>query len=53
MTRVTHLIWWTGLGVLGTLAILSLSSDVWEAYVSGFLLASALYGFLWWRSESR
>lgn len=52
MTRVTHLIWWTGLGALGTLAILSLWSDVWEAYASGFFIASALYGFLWWRTQS-
>lgn len=53
MSLVAHLVWLAVLFVLGTLAILSLWSDVWEAYVSAFVIASALYGFTWWRSRRR
>ena len=49
MSPLTHRVWVALVVVLGALAIVSLWSDVWEAYVSAFLLASALYRVTWWR----
>ena len=49
MSLLAHLVWLAALLVLGTLAILSLWSDVWEAYVSAFVIATAIYGITWWR----
>ena len=49
MSLLAHLLWLAVLLVLGTLAILSLWSDVWEAYVSVFVIAATVYGVTWWR----
>jgi len=53
MSPLTHRVWVALVVVLGVLAIVSLWSDVWEAYVSAFLLAIALYGVTWWRWRRR
>ena len=53
MSLLAHGAWVALVLVLGALAIVSLWSDVWEAYVSAFLLASALYGVTWWRWRRR
>ena len=53
MSPLAHGVWVARVVVLGALAIVSLWSDVWEAYVSAFLLASALYGVTWWRARRR
>jgi membrane protein DedA with SNARE-associated domain len=51
MSLLAHLVWLAVLLVLGTLAILSIWSDVWELYVSAFVIAAVLYGFTWWRKR--
>lgn len=53
MSLLAHLIWLALLLVLGTLAILSIWSEVWEFYVSAFVIASTLYGVTWWRKRPR
>ena len=53
MSPLAHGAWVALVLVLGALAIVSLWSDVWEAYVSAFLLAIALYGVTWWRARRR
>ena len=53
MSPLAHGAWVALVLVLGALAIVSLWSDVWEAYVSAFLLASALYGVTWWQARRR
>jgi hypothetical protein len=49
MSLLAHLVWLAALLVLGTLAILSIWSDVWELYVSAFVISAVIYGFTWWR----
>jgi membrane protein implicated in regulation of membrane protease activity len=46
-----HVAWWAVIAVLAGVFVLSLWSDVWEAYVS--LLGLALVGYAWalWRSR--
>ena len=44
MSPLAHPVWVALVVVLVALAIVSLWSDVWEAYVSAFVIASALYG---------
>ena len=51
MSLLAHLVWLAVLLVLGTLAILSIWSDVWELYVSTFVIAALIYGFTWWRKR--
>jgi len=51
MSLLAHLVWLAVLLVLGTLAILSIWSDVWELYVSVFAIAALIYGFTWWRKR--
>ena len=53
MSPLAHRVWVVLVVVLGVLAIVSLWSDVWEAYVSAFVIASALYGVTWWRARRR
>ena len=53
MSPLAHRVWVALVVVLGVLAFISLWSDVREAYVSAFLLASALYGVTWWRARRR
>ena len=53
MSLSAHLVWVAVVVVLGIAAIVSLWSDVWEAYVSAFVVASALYGVTWWRARRR
>ena len=53
MSPLAHRVWVVLVVVLGVLAIVSLWSDVWEAYVSAFLLATALYGVAWWQARRR
>ena len=53
MSLLAHLLWLAVLLVLGTLSILSLWSDVWEAYVSVFVIAATVYGVTWWRKRPR
>ena len=40
MSLSAHLVWVAVVVVLGTVAIVSLWSDVWEAYVSAFVIAA-------------
>ena len=51
MSPLAHGVWVALVVVLGALAIVSLWSDVWEAYVSAFVIASALYGVARWRAR--
>jgi len=51
MSLLAHLVWLAVLLVLGTLAILSIWSDVWELYVSIFVFAALIYGLTWWRKR--
>ena len=51
MSPLAHRVWWALVVVLGALAIMSLWSDVWEAYVSAFVIAGALYGVARWRAR--
>ena len=51
MSLLAHLLWLAVLLVLGTLAILSIWSDVWELYVSIFVIAALIYGLTWWRKR--
>ena len=51
MSLLAHLVWLAVLLVLGTLAILSIWSDVWELYVSIFVIAALIYSFSWWRKR--
>jgi hypothetical protein len=51
MSLLAHLVWLAVLLVLGTLAILSIWSDVWELYVSIFVIAALISGFTWWRKR--
>jgi len=51
MSLLAHLVWLAVLLVLGTLAILSIWSDVWELYVSIFVIAALICGFTWWRKR--
>ena len=51
MSLLAHLVWLAVMLVLGTLAILSIWSDVWEFYVSAFLIAAVAYGVTWWRGR--
>lgn len=53
MSPLAHRVWVALVVMLGALAIVSLWSDVWEAYVSAFLLAIALYGVTWWLARRR
>jgi len=51
MSLLAHLVWLAVLLVLGTLAILSIWSDVWELYVSIFVIAALIYALTWWRKR--
>ena len=51
MSLLAHLVWLAVLLVLGTLAILSIWSDVWELYVSIFVIAALIYGLTWRRKR--
>ena len=53
MSPKAHLVWSALVVVLGVLAIVSLWSDVWEAYVSAFLLSVVAYGVTWWSKRRR
>ena len=53
MSPLAHGVWVALVVVLGALAIVSLWSDVWEAYVSAFVIAGALYGVARWRARRR
>ena len=53
MSPQAHVVWSALVVVLGVLAIVSLWSDVWEAYVSAFVATSAVYGVTWWRTRRR
>ena len=53
MSLLAHLVWLAVLLVLGTLAILSIWSDVWELYVSIFVIAALIYGFSCWRKRPK
>ena len=53
MSPLAHRVWVALVVVLGVLAMVSLWSDVWEAYVSPFVVASALYVVTWWQARRR
>ena len=53
MSPLAHGVWVALVVVLGALAIVSLWSDVWEAYVSAFVIASALYVVTGWQALRR
>jgi len=53
VSLLAHLVWLALLLVLGTLAILSIWSDVWVAFVGVFLLTALGYGLTYRRTRPR
>lgn len=51
MTRGVHILWLGALTILGALAFVGLWSDVWEAYLSAFIVAGVLYGVVCWKKR--
>lgn len=51
MSRTKHTIWIVAIALSVAVFLVSLGSDVWEAYLSLVLGVSVAYGIAFWRSR--